>query len=117
MVKTVGALPGLPDVFSRPCGPLLQSLYASPLVACPYKESVPKRFSLGYGPVTDWVREGKPSSLAPRWEKCEVIYTAELPGPQGTGGLQPASHSSLVSCPSPPCFPTPYGLLLGVLPK
>ena len=117
MVKTVGALPGLPDVFSRPCGPLLQSLYASPLVACPYKESVLRRFSLGYWPVTDWVREGKPSSLAPRWEKCEVIYTAELPGPQGTGGLQPASHSSLVSCPSPPCFPTPCGLLLGVLPK
>lgn len=129
-METIGAPPALPDPSSLPCAPLLQSLCTSPLVACPYKESLFRRFfswSTGasgqdapghFCPIsvamTGWVREGKPSSLASKWDKLgEVIDASGFLWAQGTG-LHLESHSSMVSRPSLLC---PYGLFLEVLPK
>lgn len=129
-METIGAPPALPDPSSLPCAPLLQSLCTSPLEACPYKESLFRRFfswSTGasgqdapghFCPIsvamTGWIREGKPSSLASKWDKLgEVVDASGFLWAQGTG-LHLESHSSMVSRPSLLC---PYGLFLEVLPK
>lgn len=60
-----------------------------------------------------WVREGKPRSLASRWDKLgELTDAAELLWAQGTG-LHLESYYFVASCPSLLC---PYGLL-EALPK